>query len=150
MLILNVFSVRPSRVRQKRDFSRFKNRLSTSASATEIRRDRSNASIPSIQVTSESVATSPAAKRKSAIVEKFNDFVHTIRTMSADRIRSASQNRGNFWLSNYVKIVLYLFKIFQLLRILVSMDKVMEVKVICPESVQHRTRLTSPKNHPWC
>ena len=96
MLILNVFSVRPSRVRQKRDFSRFKNRLSTSASATEIRRDRSNASIPSIQVTSESVATSPAAKRKSAIVEKFNDFVHTIRTMSADRIRSASQNRVNF------------------------------------------------------
>ena len=108
MLILNVFSVRPSRVRQKRDFARFKNRLSTSASATEIRRDRSNASIPSIQVTSESVATSPTAKRKSAIVEKFNDFVHTIRTMSADRIRSASQNRGMFSFSNYVKIVLYL------------------------------------------
>ena len=82
-------------MRQKRDFSRFKNRLSTSASATSLRRDRSNASIPSIQVTSESMATTPNAKRKSAFVEKINDFVHTIRTMSADRIRSASQNRGN-------------------------------------------------------
>ena len=28
-------------------------------------------------------------------MEKINDFVHTIRTMSADRIRSASQNRGD-------------------------------------------------------
>ena len=45
-------------------------------------------------MTSESIATTPNAKRKSALVEKFNSFVHSVRAMSADRIRSASQNRG--------------------------------------------------------
>ena len=105
--MFDVFSVRPSRVRQKRDFSRFKNRLSTSASATSLRRDRSNISVPSIQF-SESTVTTPNAKRKSAIVEKFNDFVHNIRTMSADRIRSASQNRGNFSSQNKSKLFLKL------------------------------------------
>ena len=41
----------------------------------------------------ESLATTPNVKRRSALVEKFNDFVHNIRAMSADRIRSASQTR---------------------------------------------------------
>ena len=94
-----------SRGRAKRDFFKFKNRLSKSSSAHSMAGDRrSNVSDTYSEAVSlapsEPLPESKSEKRKSKI-EKVNNglrnFLTELRTMSADRIRSASQNRGTYY-----------------------------------------------------
>ena len=91
-----------SRGRAKRDFFKFKNRLSKSSSAHSMSGDRrstvSDAYSEAVSLApSEPIPELKSEKRKSKL-EKVNNglrnFLTELRSMSADRLRSASQSRG--------------------------------------------------------
>ena len=123
-----------SRGRAKRDFFKFKNRLSKSSSAHSMSGDRrstvSDAYSEAVSLApSEPIPESKSEKRKSKL-EKVNNglrnFLTELRSMSSDRLRSASQNRGN-----YIPIYTHLFTIFRITFRPLDRNSIRLLKILC-------------------